>query len=390
MSAGTLAVGRYRVPRGESAAQRHFLAQLFLPRSRRERWQLRLAERLPPRLGVRLLAGAVGGGGGEEPAADGRCLEREVLATIRGVDDSGMRSVTLLGYRGQRRSVRWLFAPGEREPRWLAKLAPAGSGGLDVERRRLDELARLPEDLRASIARVVAHRTGRGWEVLVTTALPGPTLAAALARSDRDTRRRLDLFGAAAGWLARFHRATRSAGGGPAPASLVAALRRGESGPWLQRLAEGFASGALTTGGVHGDYWPRNLLVDPEPARITGVVDWEAAVTPDLPHRDLYDFVFAHALAVSGDEGRARPVEVFRAALLEPTRWRAATQAFLVGYTHQAGIDSRWLEPLLELYLSELAAGVRTLGITPPERRIEVARTWRSVHATAGRPAFSG
>jgi hypothetical protein len=201
---------------------------------------------------------------------------------------------------------------------------------------------------------------------------------------------RLDLFVVAVGWLARFHRATRARGAGEAPPSLVAALRRGESGAWLRGLAEGYAGGQLPVGETHGDYWPRNLLVADGPARVTGVVDWSAPATPDLPHRDLYDFVFAHALAALGAGGRERPAEVFRAALHGPGRWRPATQSFLVGYAHEAGIDTRWLEPLLELYLSELAAGVRTLGITPPERRIEVARTWRSAHASAGRPAFSG
>jgi aminoglycoside phosphotransferase (APT) family kinase protein len=38
---------------------------------------------------------------------------------------------------------------------------------------------------------------------------------------------------------------------------------------------------------VHGDFAPRNILVTPDGAALTGIVDWELAAQDDLPLLDL-------------------------------------------------------------------------------------------------------
>jgi len=391
MSAPRRSIGRFRVPGRSAVAQRHFVSTLYLPRSSRQQQLLRVAERLPPALGSALLARFSGPPAGEEPEPAALELERRVLRDLSG--GAAEPAIALLGYAGQGRAVSWVFTPGETAPRWVSKIARAvPASGLERERSRLHELrASLSPELAGTLAAPVAFAAEGGWQVLVSTARPGRTLAASLARAPRDSARRVYLFAAAARWLARFHRESAPAvADGEAPGSLVAVLRRGESGPWLVTLAEGHARGTLRRVRSHGDFWPRNLLVETDPARVVGVVDWESAEESELPHHDLFDFVFAHAAAAHDGGAGVRPIDAFRHAVLEPTPLRAALTGFLTTYAHEAGLEPRWLEPLLALYLSELAAGVREVGISAPEQRSEVARTWWDLYSTAGRPVFSG
>jgi aminoglycoside phosphotransferase (APT) family kinase protein len=50
----------------------------------------------------------------------------------------------------------------------------------------------------------------------------------------------------------------------------------------------------LPAGWIHGDYAPENVLIDPrDGGRITGIIDWELAATPDLPAIDTTMFLLA-------------------------------------------------------------------------------------------------
>jgi aminoglycoside phosphotransferase (APT) family kinase protein/O-antigen/teichoic acid export membrane protein len=59
----------------------------------------------------------------------------------------------------------------------------------------------------------------------------------------------------------------------------------------IERLAaelrEALAGRTLSVCTVHGDFTPRNILVTPDGAALTGIVDWELAAQDDLPLLDL-------------------------------------------------------------------------------------------------------
>jgi aminoglycoside phosphotransferase (APT) family kinase protein len=59
----------------------------------------------------------------------------------------------------------------------------------------------------------------------------------------------------------------------------------------IERLAtelrEALAGRTLAVCTVHGDFAPRNILVTPDGATLTGIVDWERAAHDDLPLLDL-------------------------------------------------------------------------------------------------------
>jgi hypothetical protein len=50
----------------------------------------------------------------------------------------------------------------------------------------------------------------------------------------------------------------------------------------------------LPAGWIHGDFVPGNVLIDPhDRGRVTGIIDWELAATPDLPAVDTTMFLLA-------------------------------------------------------------------------------------------------
>jgi O-antigen/teichoic acid export membrane protein len=50
----------------------------------------------------------------------------------------------------------------------------------------------------------------------------------------------------------------------------------------------------LAAGWIHGDFVPENVLIEPyEGGRVTGIIDWELAVAPDLPALDTTMFLLA-------------------------------------------------------------------------------------------------
>jgi aminoglycoside phosphotransferase (APT) family kinase protein len=58
-----------------------------------------------------------------------------------------------------------------------------------------------------------------------------------------------------------------------------------------QELALRLDGRELAAGWVHGDFHPGNVLIDARAQRITGIIDWELAGTPELPAIDRAMFV---------------------------------------------------------------------------------------------------
>lgn len=373
-------VGRYRVPAGAPHAIRWFVRALWAPRSRRERWLGRLAERLPAPAALVLLAR--GPATREETAGE---TGRRLLAGA-GADAESLRALSWHGYPGSGRAVDFVFAAGEEAPRWVLKSGPrTAAGRLRGERERLARArARVSPGLAATLPEPLAFAVEQEREWLLLSALPGRTVDAELARWPADEERHRRRLTAAAIWLARFQRETR-APGAAAPAGAPPTAPAGELAP----LERALAAGELPRAASHGDFWPRNVLVAEGRDQVVGVVDWEAAREDEPPHRDLFDFVLCHAAGRAPGEGAERAVAAFRAAFLDAGDGHP-TRSCLEAWATAAAVARTWLEPLFRLWLAELAAGARELRLVPAPRRQEVARAWLGLYATASRSVFSG
>jgi hypothetical protein len=376
------------VPTGAPQAVRWFVDSVWTPRSRRERWLGRLAARLPAAAALSLLARGSRARGALGAADTGRRL----LRAAAGDQASGSCALGWSGYAGTGRALDFVFLAGESLPRWVLKWGRMGVGAsLSDERDRLVRVRTLlagtsADELVETLPEPLAYGVDGEHEWLLLSALQGRTLDADLARAPRDGARGRRHLVLGAEWLGRFHGGTE-----PGPeAGRELELAPGELGAELESLARAIADGALPRAASHGDFWPRNILVTPDLARVSGVVDWESARAGGLAHGDLFDFVLSYAALVAEGAGAERAMAAFRLAILSPEAFAGGVRAGLDAYAETAGLAPRWLEPLFRLYLSELAAGARELRLAPAPDRPEVARTWIALYANAKRSVFSG
>ena len=221
------------------------------------------------------------------------------------------------------------------------KMASSASGGRRLlrEAQMLRQLASEPalEWLQPLCPRVMAAGDDRGKVYLLLSRVEGePAL-----RSLRSTESRDRLLSEAGALLDRVRRATRAdvvlgeaelrqvidlpaaaaislfggARDAPAQARLEAVL---------QEMRSRMAGVALTTSLIHGDFWPSNLLVDPDTGSISGIVDWESAERPGLPiHDALHLVLYTRKLVARSPLGR----ELRRA--LEGAPWSEAERGVL-------------------------------------------------------------
>lgn len=374
-----VAIGRFRVPSRPAAVARFFLADLHSPRSGRERLAGRLARRLPAALGLRLLA-AVSPSAGEPAGLARQARSAGLLAAADLADGEGAAAIELAGHEGRRRGVVFVFPPRAERPARVLKLAtdPAAGAAIAAEADRLERTRRaLSPALAATIPRVLERSGDAGCAGVALEARPGRPLQLELARGESSRERLAERFEAAGDWLGRFHRETAVAGA--LPEVLSAALSARCPKPREVPLAR-----------AHGDYWPRNVLVDEASGRISGVVDWEAPEAIRPPHGDLFDFALSAVGCSSGPEGAPPPERVLGLALLAPGSWRDLVSRFFAGYIAASALERSALEALLRLYLEEIESERRAVSWIPAGRRREVVGTWRNELETANRSAFSG
>ena len=62
------------------------------------------------------------------------------------------------------------------------------------------------------------------------------------------------------------------------------------------------AGRTLSASWVHGDFVPGNILVTPDGASVSGIVDWDLASSDDIPQLDLTWFFLATRMAVEKRE----------------------------------------------------------------------------------------
>lgn len=221
------------------------------------------------------------------------------------------------------------------------KVARSGSGGRRLlrEAQMLRELASEPalEWLQPYCPRTLAAGEDRGQVYLLLAPVHGePALRHLHGTESRDRLLReggevLDRMRQATGAdIVLGEAELRSWIDFPAAAaiSLFGAAQHGPAIARLQAVREELRSGmdgvAITTSLIHGDFWPSNLLSDPDTGAITGIVDWESAERGGLPFHDaLHLVLYTRKLAARSELGW----EVRRA--LEGVPWTAAERAVM-------------------------------------------------------------
>lgn len=389
--------GRFLVPSGERRVVDWFFRDLFVPHGRRERL-LRRAVRVTGRLPISLAWAFRDRHAADEIAADD-ATRAEALAAVRWLVQGPGRPLLAEGGvaacpswlaaadyagTGRRRTLAFLFAAGSGRPAAMAKLRPADAAGepLATERQAIDRVrAELPAGLAATVPAVLAWRHAVEREGLLLAALPGRSVWADLHAASSPVRRAPRHLAAAADWLAAFHAATRRDQVFRLPA--WGELAAGEPGPpsWYRRLEARLERRPLPLAAGHGDFWPRNVLM--ERGEVTAVVDWEAARPAAPPFSDL--FAFAWSYGVDGPWRRRRPLpaaEAFRHAFLDDNPLSRAVAAYLARYGAALALDGATASDLFRLWL-------RTRQADDPEGG-ETCRICDRMLGAAERSAFSG
>jgi aminoglycoside phosphotransferase len=373
-----------------------FFRDLFVPHGRRERLlrrAVRLAGRLPVSLAAlfrdrRLLDDLAAAEARADAlaavewlvAGPGRPLLAEggVAAT-----PSWLAAADYAG-TGRRRTLAFLFAAGSDRPAAMAKVRPADAAGepLATEREAIDRVrAELPAGLAATVPAVLAWRRAAGREGLLLAALPGRSVWAELHAAAFPARLASRHLSAAAAWLAAFHAATHRTDAYRLPG--WDELAAGEPVPpsWYRRLAERLERRPLPLAAGHGDFWPRNVLV--EGGEVTAVVDWEAARRAAPPFADLFAFAWSYGMEGPWRRGHALPLaEAFRRAFLDDNPLSRAVAAYFARYGSALGLDGETARDLFRLWL-------RTRQADDPEG----GENWRICDRMLGeaeRSAFSG
>jgi aminoglycoside phosphotransferase (APT) family kinase protein/O-antigen/teichoic acid export membrane protein len=198
------------------------------------------------------------------------------------------------------------IGPSGRPPAALLKLASTDDSAMMRLRQQVHILTMLHADgrlaeWRALVPTLLAVGEIEGHAYIVQQLLPGREATSVL--SSPAARARMQVAAAAAiGELHRLTAASVVVDAGmlerwiDAPLQVVrhvtATLPRAAGNERaIERLAtelrEALAGRTLSVCTVHGDFVPGNILVTPDGAALTGIVDWELAAHDDLPLLDL-------------------------------------------------------------------------------------------------------
>src|SRR5207248_1380997 len=85
-------------------------------------------------------------------------------------------------------------------------------------------------------------------------------------------------------------------------------------GEWRRLLPVLLAGGELCVATVHGDFTPGNILMAPDGATVTGIIDWTEAAVADVPLLDLVTLLLSTRMHVQRRELGAVVVEALTSA----------------------------------------------------------------------------
>ncbi|MDX1622830.1 MAG: phosphotransferase [Gemmatimonadota bacterium] len=349
------ATGRHLVPLEDRDALLWFLRHLHVPhglRARLGRLAAVASTRVAPEFALPTIEAALFEARGRYPTRDParelvvRAVEA-LAGRLPGVVPDRWIVVRDHPCRPRGRTLLFPFAPGDPEPMAAVRVRARGAGqSLEAEAAALEDArGRLPADLAATVPEVLYAADLDGAGVLVESRLAGRSAYVAMRSGFAPARLAAGHLKAAARWLGSFHAATRRDDGGVA---------------------------------VHGDFWPRNLLLDDAGAAV-GVVDWEAYRPAGPWDRDLFDFPVGYALAWPwADEGRREPLIALSRAFLADGPVAQAIRGYLRLYSAITGTEPDRLRKAFPDYVDRRAK-VRREEVPWNEFRRRLDRTDRSV-----------
>jgi hypothetical protein len=230
-----------------------------------------------------------------------------------------------------KRNVFYLFSPGEKEPRWILKLARRRNytGPFDREEVGLIAAAGAGSVVASRAPRHVGRFEAEGLQASLETAAAGTRLID-LLRSTRKRSAKIDAIDRVAAWLVEVAAATA------APPETLDVGKEGLTAdvvpPWEQFGApRDLVSRVPPIQSVfqHNDLWSANVLVDGE--HLT-VLDWEAVRPHGFPLWDLLYFL-SDAIAVL-DECHAENLRVDHFVRL--FRGELPSSPHLIGWLNRA------------------------------------------------------
>lgn len=278
------------------------------------------------------------------------------------------------------RQVRLLKVNGSLSPRGCATLfgfadtAPVPALVIRVPRTSeaetllaaqfstLEALRRaLPPALAETITRPIGLLPAAGTRIGVEYAFAGRSMAAVASRAHAQIKME---FQQALAWLVEFHRNTdrpvrmsakelRQRVLGAADGALERAGLTPAEGRYLESLVERAQAAAerpLPCGWGHGDFWPRNVLMDH--GRLQ-VVDWEHCRRDALPFGDVLLFPLGYGWALAYGR-KLSPLQAFQMTFCEPGFMLAEAQRFVRGYFRARELHAGWWDIFAPLALLEL------------------------------------
>lgn len=286
----------------------------------------------------------------------------QLPASLRQMDADAFahdRWLLLRDYAGRARgrSVLFFFSRDDPAPSMIVKIRRAGADGtsLRCEEKVLSCLEQtLPRELRRVVPRVLGFVEEGEREVLALSGLPGQPLDLAMQRALRPRQAHRASFWSAGRWIGTLHGITRSGGG--------------------------------RTSIVHGDFWPRNILVS-EPGDVSGVIDWEHGSLAGDPRDDLFTLPLEYVMNAPAWSDR-QLIERFIDGFVRDTAVSRIVAHYFDEYCSAAGVKRSSIPRALGAYISRSSA--ETTGNRPQWKERYPWQQMQSQLAQAKRSALSG
>lgn len=213
------------------------------------------------------------------------------------------------------------IGPPAEPARMIIKFAGPGRN-LEGLRSQQDRLRRLHSDSRLAewtgiVPQVIKTGTIGSVPYFIETALPGVPATRLIG----DARSRDAFLPIAGEVIAELHTRTavparvddatlerwvevpvRAIAAALAPHHRMGRETRGTLEDVRRELRSAFVDRDVLVGWMHGDYWPGNVLVDPNGRRITGIVDWDLSSDRQLAIHDPLHFILLTRRLASGHE----------------------------------------------------------------------------------------
>ncbi len=295
------------------------------------------------------------------------CALREVVDSERSPFDQisshsidRRRWVVALDYAQQpRHQLMAVLFDGHPTPEAVLKIRPSGTGGAALvnEREALERASQLPEVVRASVPRLLGWSCNERNAALLASWVGGRSVYADVYATLLPRFFVHGHFRAAIDWLIDFQDASRTRAKLDLDDEQRVATECATGRPEIEeicanavrRIRKSVPPRTLRLVASHGDFWPRNVMLDGH-ASMAGIVDWERFSPRSSPFDDLFHFPATYGLAYRW-YGLQNDEESWARTFLRRNHVSRAVRRFLARYCLRRGLHPLLLLPLLQLHL---------------------------------------